>query len=155
MWMLSQTIEYALRAMIFLASLAPGEAVNSEKIAAQTKVPQGYLSKVLRDLVVAGLVDSQRGRNGGFSLARPAGKVTLLDVINAVDRLQRITRCPLGNPAHVKLCPLHQRIDRALDHIEREFRETTLEEVLSTSRSAGDRCRSLVAPTVKGKRSLP
>lgn len=150
--MLSQTMEYALRAMTCLAQLDPEESANSETIAERTQVPQGYLSKILRDLVVAELVDSQRGRNGGFSLARPANKISLLDVVNAVDRLQRITRCPLGNPAHLKLCPLHQRIDRALDHIEREFQGTTLDEVLVPARSAPDRCRSLVAPRVRGKK---
>ena len=141
--MISQTIEYALRAMMHLARLEPGASDNSETIAAQTKVPQGYLSKVLRDLVVADLVASRRGPNGGFSLARPPETISMLDVVNAVDQIQRIRRCPLGNPAHVKLCPLHQRIDRALDHIESEFKGTTLAEILASGGRGGDRCRAL------------
>ena len=58
--MISQTTEYALRAMVHLAALEPGVTINSETLAARTKVPQGYLSKVLRDLVVAELITSQR-----------------------------------------------------------------------------------------------
>lgn len=126
--MLSQTVEYALRAMIFLAS--EEEAVTSERIAAHTQVPPGYLSKVMRDLVLARLVESFRGPKGGFVLASGPGAITILDVVNAVNPIQRIHRCPLGDPNHQKLCALHQRIDGALREIENTFRSTTLAELL-------------------------
>lgn len=148
--MLSQTVEYALRAMTFLAATGPGEALNSETIAERTKVPKGYLSKILRDLVVASLVDSQRGPHGGFTLSRPPGKITILDVVNAVDPIKRIKKCPLGNPAHLHLCPLHRRLDDAIATIEEEFRLTSLAEVLETNAKSGPQCRTLVAPTVRG-----
>jgi Rrf2 family transcriptional regulator, nitric oxide-sensitive transcriptional repressor len=150
--MLSQTIEYALRAMTHLASLERDTAVNSEWIAERTHVPKGYLSKILRDLVVADLITSQRGPNGGFSLARSPDKITMFDVVNAVDPIKRILKCPLGNPAHVQLCPLHRRIDDAIGMIEREFRRTTLAEVLETNARSGQ-CRTLVVPTVRGSKS--
>lgn len=151
--MISMTIEYALRAMSHLAGLEPGTAINSETIAVRTKVPQGYLSKILRDLAVAGLVKSRRGPNGGFCLAGPVGQTSILDIINAVDPISRITRCPLGNPLHVELCPLHRRLDDALALIEGEFRRTTLTELLETNPGSGRRCQSLVVPTVRGRRS--
>lgn len=151
--MLSQTSEYALRAMVHLAALEDGGAMNSETIAARTKVPQGYLSKVLRDLVVADLIASQRGPHGGFALARPATQISMLDVVNAVDPLMRIKRCPLGNPEHLKLCPLHQRIDDAIAQIETEFRRTSLCEVLESGRKTGDRCITLVTPTIRSKKA--
>jgi Rrf2 family nitric oxide-sensitive transcriptional repressor len=147
--MISQTVEYALRAMVRLAEFEPGQAASSETLAMLTQAPAGYLSKVLRDLVVAGLVTSQRGPSGGFALARSASQITMLDVVNAVDEIPRIRECPLGNPAHVKLCPLHQRIDRALDLVEREFRRTTLAEVVESGRKATDGCPALIAPTVR------
>ncbi|MCW5766374.1 MAG: Rrf2 family transcriptional regulator [Phycisphaeraceae bacterium] len=149
--MLSQTVEYALRAMMHLAALPTDNAANSETIAERTKVPKGYLSKVMRDLVVAGLIDSRRGPSGGFRLARPARDISMLDVINAVDPLQRITRCPLGNPAHLNLCPLHRRLDDAIATMEREFRRTSLEEILETNTRAAGTCRTLVNPTVRGR----
>lgn len=151
--MLSQTIEYALRAMMHLAALAPGESASSEVISTHTQTPAGYLSKVMRDLVLAELVVSQRGPKGGFALARTPDKISMLDVVNAVDSMQRIHRCPLGNPAHLKLCPLHQRIDSALDHIEGEFRRTTLAEMLVSGKAAADRCGALVTPTVRKKKA--
>jgi Rrf2 family nitric oxide-sensitive transcriptional repressor len=149
--MLSQTIEYALRAMIRLATLAPGEALTSELIAAHTGAPKGYLSKILRDLVVSGLVSSQRGPAGGFALARPAAEISMLDVINAVDPIQRIRKCPLGNPSHLQLCPLHRRVDDALGVIEREFERTSLIEVLESNAKAKGQCRALAPVRVEGR----
>jgi Rrf2 family transcriptional regulator, nitric oxide-sensitive transcriptional repressor len=147
--MLSQTIEYALRAMIHLATLEPGAAANSEEIARRTKVPRGYLSKVMRDLVVAGLVRSQRGPNGGFALARGPSDICMLDVVDAVDPITRITKCPLGNPAHTQLCPLHSRLDYALSLVEAEFRRTSLAEILESNMRAS--CKALLTPTIRGR----
>lgn len=148
--MLSQTIEYALRAMSYLSSVGTGASVNSETIAANTKVPRGYLSKILRDLVVADLVLSQRGPNGGFSLARVPEQISMLDVVNAVDPIKRTIACPLGNPAHVKLCPLHRRIDDALGVIEQQFRCTNLAELLTEGDGMPASAAPPRVPTVDG-----
>ncbi|NUQ51888.1 MAG: Rrf2 family transcriptional regulator [Phycisphaerales bacterium] len=139
--MFSQTVEYALRAIVFLAASDSGP-VSSEKIASITQVPAGYVSKVMRDLVVAGLAASQRGPNGGFSLARPADKISILDVMNAVDPIRRINACPLGNPMHTKLCPLHSRLDKAIEQIESSFRETSIAD-LFVGMNGKDRCSAL------------
>lgn len=147
--MLSQTIEYALRAMTYLASMPRDQTATSEIIAERTKVPKGYLSKILRDLVVAELILSQRGPNGGFSLARAPEKTSMLEVVNAVDPIQRITKCPLGNPSHIHLCPLHRRLDEAIALIEREFRRTSLAELMETSSRSAAQCRTLQVPRVQ------
>lgn len=141
--MLSQTVEYGLRAMIHLAALAPDQSVNSEAIAKHTQVPKGYLSKILRDLVVSGLIASQRGPNGGFMLARPAKSISMLDVISAVDPIARIRTCPLGNPNHTSLCPLHRRLDEAIETIERQFAATSLVEILEVSGQPQTGCGKL------------
>lgn len=129
--MLSQTVEYALRAVVHLADQAPA-ARTTEQIAEVTKVPQAYLSKVLQALKRAGVVDSQRGVGGGITLVATPDKLTILDVVNAVDPIERITTCPLGLEAHgVRLCPLHRRLDQALAMVEDAFRSTTVAEVLA------------------------
>ncbi len=153
--MLSQTVEYALRAMIQIAAAGTDAALNSETIAERTKVPRGYLSKILRDLVVAKLVHSQRGPSGGFTLARAASAITMLDVINAVDPISHITQCPLGNPAHLQLCPLHRRLEDAITLIEGEHKRTTLAEVLETNTRSGVHCRTLTAPPGRGPGRAP
>jgi Rrf2 family protein len=153
--MFSQTIEYALRAMMHLAALPAGLTVNSEEIAKATRVPQRYLSKVLRDLVLADLISSQRGPRGGFCLRRDPSGITMLDVVNAVDPIARIDGCPLGNPTHSRLCVLHQRIDNALHQIETAFRSTTLAQVLQDLNTGPQRCEALLKPAGKSKGVTP
>lgn len=129
--MLSQTVEYSLRAVVYLASQAP-EARTTRQVAAATKVPPAYLSKVLQALSRAGIVHSRRGVGGGMSLARPPEELTILAVVDAVEPIGRIKECPLGLAAHgTRLCPLHKRLDAALEAVEAAFAKTTLAEVLA------------------------
>src|SRR5205085_4728724 len=144
--MFSQTVEYALRAVVHLAARAPA-ARTTEQIAAATRVPKAYLSKVLQGLARAGVVQSQRGAGGGVALVKPPDGLTILEVVNAVEPLQRITTCPLGLAAHgVRLCPLHRRLDEALAAVERAFGRTTLAEVLAEPTLSVPLCAFPAAP---------
>ncbi len=129
--MFSQTVEYALRAVVHLASESPTPR-TTDQIAAVTKVPRAYLSKVLQSLTAAGVVRSQRGLGGGMTLIKTPNELTILEVVNAVEPIQRIRTCPLGLAAHgVRLCPLHRRMDNALAEVEKAFGGSTLAEVLA------------------------
>ncbi|MCC6343017.1 MAG: Rrf2 family transcriptional regulator [Bryobacterales bacterium] len=124
--MFSQTVEYALRAMVVLARHG-GAPQTAQAIAGKSQVPVDYLFKVLQVLGRAGLVGAQRGKHGGFSLTRPATEVTVLEIINAVDPIQRIRSCPLDIKSHGStLCPLHRKLDAALQLVEHAFASTTL-----------------------------
>lgn len=129
--MFSKTVEYALRAVAHLAYEAPN-ARTTEQISDATRVKPAYLSKVLQALSRAGVVKSQRGVGGGIMLAKRPEELTILEVVNAVDPIQRIKTCPLGLKTHgVRLCPLHRRMDDALATVEAAFAGTTLAEVLA------------------------
>ncbi len=131
MAMFSQTSEYALRAVVWLAA-QQAKPQTTLQIASMTKVPAGYLSKVLQALGRANLVTSQRGLYGGFTLTRPPGRISVLEVINAVDPIQRIETCPLGLKSHGnELCALHKRLDTAIAQIEKVFSESTIADLLS------------------------
>lgn len=111
--MFSQTTEYALRAMSWLA-LSPDALVPTAQLATKTKVPPHYLAKVLQQLAAADLIKGRRGVRGGYKLTRPASEITLLDVVRSVAEINRITACPLGLENHSgSLCPLHRRMDAA------------------------------------------
>jgi Rrf2 family nitric oxide-sensitive transcriptional repressor len=130
--MISQTAEYALRAMVRMATADSKQTV--EQIAVDTQVPVGYLSKVLQSLTKAGFLRSQRGIGGGFTLAKPADTVTIYDVVQAVDPIRRITECPLGLTAHRhQLCPLHKGLDDAMALIEAQFRGATIAAMMDTA----------------------
>ena len=117
--------------MVYLASL-DGMTPTISQIASATRTPAGYLAKILRNLARAELVRSQRGLHGGSTLARPAERISVLDVVQAVDPIQRITSCPLGLKNHgVNLCPLHRRLDQAIASVEQAFQNTTLAEMVA------------------------
>jgi Rrf2 family transcriptional regulator, nitric oxide-sensitive transcriptional repressor len=129
--MFSQTVEYALRAMVQLA-YAGQEGCSTEELAQKTQVPRAYLSKVVQGLRASGLLRSQRGLGGGVYLSKPAEEITILDVVNAVEPIRRITSCPLGIKSHgTKLCPLHSKIDKALATIEEMYGSTTLADMIT------------------------
>jgi Rrf2 family protein len=137
--MISQTAEYALRAMVALATSR--NALTSREIADDAKVPLDYLAKVLRLLARAGLVHAQRGRGGGFQSTRPTNQLTVLEVVSAVDPVQRIKTCPLGLAAHGEnLCPLHRAIDDAARSVEEAFRATTIHSLIDQSVCKGVMC---------------
>jgi len=132
--MISQTAEYALRAMVYLA--IKGAGATGEEIADVTKVPRGYLAKVLQELSREKLLNSQRGIGGGFVLSRDASKISILDVINAVDPIVRLVSCPLELEAHaLVLCPLHKRLSAATAQVEKAFAESTLSELVAESKA--------------------
>ncbi len=129
--MLSQTVEYALRAMSSLA-YRPNDLVPTSELAKTTKVPANYLAKVLQTLAGADLIMGRRGVGGGYRLARLPEEISLLEVVNAVNPVERITTCPLGLDNHgPNLCPLHRRMDEAARLVMELFGSTTLADIVS------------------------
>lgn len=129
--MFSQTMEYALRVVAYLTSQGD-QPVTTRQLAAATRIPEGYLAKVIRSLNRAGLVRSQRGLHGGSTLARPADQITVYDVVDSVSPLPRIRTCPLGIRSHgTALCPLHRKLDDAVATVEKAFRSTTMADLLN------------------------
>lgn len=132
MQLISRTSEYALRAVIWLIQ-EPARSQTARQIARGTRTPPGYISKVLQLLAKAGLVRSQRGLGGGFQFASDPARVTVLEVINAVDPLERIHTCPLGLKAHGKnLCPLHCGMNEVAEQMEATFAQSKLADLLNT-----------------------
>lgn len=137
---MSNTVEYALRAVVWIAD-RPHKPWTSAEIHRSTLVPPSYLSKVLRGLVAEGIVASQRGVHGGFVLAKPAENLSLLDVVNAVEPVQRIRECPLGLPNHGKnLCNLHRKLDEVMARTEEAFAACTVADLLQTPNASRPLC---------------
>ena len=148
---ISQTAEYALRAVVWLANRA-GTTQSTQEIAKGTHAPAGYLARVLQDLARAGLVESSPGRTGGFLLRRRPSELSALEVVNAVEPIRRITECPLGIQSHhTNLCPLHRRMDEVFELMEQGFRDTTIAQLLSADeRDGSPLCRAAVRAPAAG-----
>ncbi len=140
---ISQTAEYGLRAAVLLAR-AEGTALTTGQLAEASKIPAHYLAKVMQDLRRADLVCSQRGAGGGFVLGRPAGEITVLEVVNALDPIARIRTCPLKIKSHgSNLCPLHRKLDDAIATVERAFGTSTLEQLAAEPANGPMSCDQL------------
>lgn len=132
--MFSQTTQYAIRAVVMLAQYQHQgkDMVGNSLLAEEAKIPPSYLSKIMQGLVKAGIVDSRRGAKGGFSLRLEVDRITLLDVVNAVEPLPRIRQCPLGLATHAHaLCPVHARLDEAMAQVESVLSSASIRELLS------------------------
>lgn len=134
--MFSSTSEYALRAVVHLAANW-GRACTAQEIATFTVIPRGYLSKVLQDLARAGIVTSQRGPHGGFTLGADPAQITVLRVVDCVDPIKRIERCPLSLAAHAhRLCRLHQMLDDAIGRVQETLAKTTIADLIDAGEEA-------------------
>lgn len=127
--LLNQTAEYALRAMAVLASRWPDGRVTSAELAEGANIPGHYISKVMRRLVLAHLVDAQRGHGGGFRLSRAPGRISFMQVLDAVDFQAEEQRCAFGfgrcNPNNP--CSLHPAYSALNECFGAWARATTME----------------------------
>jgi Rrf2 family nitric oxide-sensitive transcriptional repressor len=141
MKLLSDAGEYGLRAIVWMAQ-RPAEPQKVKEIAEATKSAPGYLVKVLQELSKAGILSARRGSQGGFTLQRDPATLTVLEVISAIDPIERIHSCPLGLVEHgSELCLLHRRVDDALRMIEESFGQTTIAQIVSSPSRAQPLCR--------------
>ncbi len=136
--MLNQTAEYALRTAVYLTEHREQGPVIASELATQLGIPSNYLSKILHQLAKDGLLISQRGRAGGFRLARVPERITLAEVIENFDPVGERRRCLLGKTVcgDRSPCPAHDRWrDHSAGHA-RFFHETTLAMLVPTARPA-------------------
>jgi Rrf2 family protein len=95
---LTRRADYAIRAMVALAA-APEDVISGSRIAAMMDIPPRFVGQVMGDLVRAGLAEPRSGRAGGYHLARSAGAISLLEIIEAVEGDTRRSRCVLRQHA--------------------------------------------------------
>jgi Rrf2 family transcriptional regulator, iron-sulfur cluster assembly transcription factor len=124
--------DYAVRAMLAIAAVKPGNGpVSARRIAEQMAIPARFLPHVLRDLVRAGLVEATTGRSGGYRLARSATDITLLEVVKAAEGEEAPRNCVLrGIPCRSDgTCAVHDVFDGARTSLLERLAATTLADV--------------------------
>jgi len=126
--MISKTGMHAVTALAALAALPPGAYAGAAEIAAGTGAPPNYLGKLLKTLADAGLVQSQKGKGGGFRLARNPAAISVFQAVDPIEHLSRWSGCFLGrarcSPKHP--CPVHQHWQRVRDRYLKFLQETTI-----------------------------
>jgi Rrf2 family protein len=129
--MISRSSEYALRTLTFLAQQKEQCFHLARDMAEELGIPAPFLGKVLQPLVTCGILCSQRGRSGGFKLARPARDITLREVVETQESLSVVQRCILGDAAcsDERPCPFHEYWKATADGLVDLLARTTLRDL--------------------------
>jgi len=146
--MFSPTCQYAIRALAYLAQHSEDGPVLARDIAGAEKIPQQFLSKILHQLGLKGLVRSQKGPGGGFALARPAAKITIADISAAVDGAPHAAdQCILGMSRcrDSTGCVLHSEWKLFRARYEETIASRTLEELIAADSGKPARKRTATA----------
>lgn len=135
----SKKCEYGLQAVLFMATLDYDCVCPAEEISKRLSIPKEFISKILQSLTESGIVESKKGKLGGFKLAMHPSKIKLIDIVEAIDGLESFNSCVLGFPecTHEKPCPVHDQWGelraKALEMLSTEtidkFKEKTLNKI--------------------------
>lgn len=128
----SQTAEYALRAVLYIARQPADSLVPVVEIARVLHVPERYLARVLNGLRRTGVLQSVRGAHGGFRLAGPAGAVTLLEVVTPFEPVGEAPPCLLRGQrcGDGGRCSAHDAWYGVAGQVRDFFHDTTIEDLI-------------------------
>ena len=128
---LSKKVDYALMALMHLAER--GGSHSTREIAADHRLPQDLLAKVLQRLAREGVVASHQGTKGGYRLSRPAGDITVGQVIEAIEGPLALTQCltDVGACDQFDTCNIKTPLQRLNDHVASTLARVTIADMCS------------------------
>lgn len=128
---LTKGFDYGARGTIYLAKQPTNSVVLVGEIARQENLPESYLAKIFQDLSKKGIVRSHRGAKGGFSLAKPAQDITLLEIMEAIEGPLALSRCLTPNEGcdRIASCALYPILCQAQEQVLVTLGGTTLHQV--------------------------
>ena len=132
--MLSNKAKYGLKAMFALAALHSGERLQSQDMARQHNIPKKFLDLILLELRRHGLVQSYRGQQGGYALAKPAREITLGNIVRVIDGplapipCASVTRYRRCDDCDADTCLVRYNMRKVRDAMSAILDRTTLEE---------------------------
>lgn len=126
--LLSKSCVYGLRATLYLATKEEGDFTPIKRMSDKLEISFHFLTKILQQLTADGLLESFKGPNGGVRLTKPGNKITLMDIVIAIDGPKLLTECALGLPGCglKNPCPLHDKWAETRDSIRDMLQNTSL-----------------------------
>jgi len=142
---LSRTGQYAVQALIYVATQPPGEPILNRTIAERLNVPTAYLAKIMQTLCKGNLLYSFRGRQGGFCLREGGEKTDLMQILVLIEGVGFTENCVLGLKvcSEETACPMHSKWKPIKDKIAGLLREQTLEKLAVAVKSGKYRIADL------------
>lgn len=132
---LSQETDYALRLVEYIAREGGADFVNAKKLSQQSAVPYRFLLRILGKLKRGGILESKMGENGGYRLARPAGEISIGQVVALIEDATSLTRClkdaGLCNAGRAPGCRVHRALGEIQKRMEDMMGEYTFDSLVS------------------------
>lgn len=125
----SRQCEYAIQAILFLALKEDDKMVSIRELTDNFDIPYHFLAKILQNLTHRGFLKSSRGSSGGFSLAKPASEITLLEIVSAIDGTKIRESCIMGFPdcTDTARCALHEYWAKSREDIFNVLEQKTID----------------------------
>ncbi|MFO7928333.1 MAG: Rrf2 family transcriptional regulator [Candidatus Humimicrobiaceae bacterium] len=132
MKLITRDIDYAIRALSYIATNNSGEAVTVTRLVKETKIPKPFLRKILQILGKEGLLKSFKGKSGGFKLNRDPKDILLLDLVEIFQEKFEFNKCMFKKKIcpNTEKCVLKDKLDRIGKMVEKEFAKITLESII-------------------------
>ena len=132
---LSQASDYAFRSVLYLARQGVGNRVDAQTISEAENVPKRFLLKIFRKLAQTDIIESYRGKYGGYALAKDPAEITLLDVVEAVEGPIKINRCLVEpeacNKEGADTCRIHAALYDLRETVTAKLEEYTFSDLLN------------------------
>lgn len=131
MKLLTRDTDYAMRALCYIAK-SSSKVVTARELVTALKIPKPFLRKLLQKLNKAGVLNSYKGKEGGFKLALPTSHVRLVDIIKIFQGHFKLNECLFKKRAcpNLKVCCLKRRIDKIERRVVRELESINIKELL-------------------------
>jgi len=126
----SKKCEYGLQAVLYLSTLEEGKSASAIEISNRLNIPKEFVSKILQSLTSKKIVSSKKGNSGGFLLGKPASKIKLIEIVEAIDGLSLFNNCVLGFPncSPDNPCPVHNKWGKLRNEAYKMLTTETLEQ---------------------------
>jgi Rrf2 family protein len=131
---ITRQADYALRTVLYLVRLGEEKRASTNQIAREQGIPTSFLAKIISQLSIAGILQTSRGARGGVALTRPPEKITLLEVVEAIDGPIWLNDC-VNDPSVCifgETCPLHKIWCQVQGELTTRLKNTNFGQVIST-----------------------
>jgi Rrf2 family protein len=132
---ITRQADYAVRAVLHLAKMDPNQRAATSRVAKEQNIPPSFLAKIISQLSIAGLLHTSRGARGGVTLARKPEKISLLEVVEAIDGPIMLNEC-VGESSTCTFdddCPLRPVWCEAQDELVNRLKNTSFQQLLTQS----------------------
>lgn len=130
---LSKSCEYGLRAVVYISvNSNDNKKAGIKEITKSLKIPAPFLAKILQNLVKNKILGSTKGPNGGFYLSKSAGKISIMDVVAAIDGVDAFNKCVMGfkRCSNEHPCPIHFSVKDFRNQMREELETKTLQQII-------------------------